>query len=260
MTTYRAEPTGSSPRLATFVGPEVVAAIIVVLVAIIGLVVVNAPAGTPAATPTPTAAAVGDGSPSPSASPSPTPAATPTPTPTPTPEPATPAPSPSPSGSVGGVVATPKPSPTPSPLPTLAPWAGPASALIAADAQVIEWRDVLRAAVDADAGRSDEMARGLRSLNPTLTVALGTIRTLERAGAPTDLLARLRFVHEDALATSIATLRNAIGDVAAYRAGTLAVLDALAPLESMLQELAMVGGLPDPYPGLPTPSDASGTP
>jgi hypothetical protein len=236
-----------------------VAAILVLIVAVIGLVVVNVPGpGGAAATPTP---AAGAAAPSPTAtpSPSPTPTATPTPSPSPTPsptpdattvDPATfpPSPSPTPSGGVGGIVATPPPSPTPTPVPTLAPWADRARPVIAAGGRVVAERDQLDTLLAAPAVTADDIAKALREVNTSIGASLVALRNLERAGAPAAQTAPLRTVLEDALAISIETLGTSVTDLASYRAGATSVVETLVPLETLLRRLAAEAGLPDPYP------------
>ncbi len=175
---------------------------------------------------------------------------TPTPTPTPTPEP-TPTPSPTPTAAP-----TPTPTPTPTAVPTPVAWQATARTVLAADERLILAREELRAVLRTNPKRADDLIRLLRSTNQTLSATSDAIATLAREHAPSDLVSRLREVHQTALDASVATLANAFSDVAAYRAGSAKVADILGGLEPLMVDLATAAGLPDPFPG-GTPASAS---
>ncbi len=236
MTAQRTSPSGSTSRLRSLVGPEVVAAILVMIVAAIGLVAVNTPPGFASLPSTPAPSAIGA-----VASPS-------------SPPPTT-APTPAASAGVGGIVATPRPSPTPLPTPTPIAWQSQARSLLIAGDRVIEARESLREALDATPVSADVLSRGLRTLNTNLAIATTAARTLERAGGPFTISSAIRGVMEVASATSLETLKAPLADAPAYAAGSRTVVTSLEALEGRLRDLADAAGIADPYP-LASPSPA----
>lgn len=246
MTTQRVSRGAGTSRVRSVIGPEVIAAILVVIVALIGLVAVNASPGFASLAPTPVPSVVGAvTSPSPSsASSSPT------------------TPGSSPSAGVGGIVATPRPNPTPTPTPTPLPtptpvaWKNQAGTLLIAGARVIEARESLRGALEGNPVSADELSRRLRTVNSNLAIASTAARTLERAGGPFTLSSAIRGVMDAASVTSLDTLKSPLADGPAYAEGSRSVVATLGALESRLHDLAAAAGLPDPFPTA-SPSPAS---
>lgn len=238
MTAGRIGPGGTTSRLRSLVGPEVVAAILVMVVVAVGLVAVNTPPGFASLPSTPAPSVIG-------AVASPT-----SPSPSPTASPAASA-----SGGVGGIVATPRPSPTPEPTPTPIAWSNQAGSLLIAGGRVIEARNSLRSALEATPVSADDLSRRLRALNSNLAIASTAARTLERAGGPFTISSAIRGVMDVASTTSLDTLKSPLADTSAYATGSRAVIETLGALESRLHDLALAAGLPDPYP-LASPSPA----
>ncbi len=237
MTAQRVSPGGGTSRLRSVVGPEMVAAILVAIVALIGLVAVNAPPGLASLAPSPAPsviAAVASPSPAPSSS-------------TPTAPPSSSA-----TAGVGGIVATPRPdpttTPTPAPTPTPIPWASQAGSVLIAGARVIDARESLRTAVEAVPTSADELSRRLRTVNSSLAIAATAARTLDRAGGPFAATSAIRGILDVATTASLQTLKSPLADTPAYVAGGRAVVDTLGALELRLHDLAIAAGLSDPYP------------
>lgn len=241
MTAQRVSPGGGTSRLRSVVGPEMVAAILVAILALIGLVAVNAPPGLASLAPSPAPSVIGA-----VASPSPLPSSS---------IPTAP-PSPSATAGVGGIVATPRPDPTttPTPAPTPAPtptpisWARQAGSVLIAGARVIDARESLRTAVDAVPTSADELSRRLRTVNSSLAIAETAARTLDRAGGPFTVTSAIRGILDVATTASLQTLKSPLADTPAYVAGGRTVVDTLSALELRLHDLAIAAGLSDPYP------------
>ena len=226
--TFRPRQPATSDRLAETIGPEVLAAGLsaVILVVLVGFTLFgrvspqaaveptsNPSASAPAAASPPASAAVIT-SPSPVTDPSPTPAASPTVTLPPT------------QGALG-------------------PDAG---ILIQTERRLIEIRDRLVAATGADPRPTREIADELRGLNTTLTFALTAITNLEREGAPADLTADLRDVHQAAFDASLETLGASNQNAQAYRQGGREVAGILAGLEVLITRIETAAGLPSADP------------
>lgn len=211
----RTELTGRTrrARLARTVGPEVVAAVISVLViAVFGLVLSSRGPG---------------GSPSPT-DPTPTPLSTSTPSQTPS-----------------AALST---SPVPSPGPSSAAWAAQATAVLEAAERLDAVRDRLTTALAATPVSANAIARELRAMNTTLTGALDAIGAMAANGAPGALVDDLRTAHEATLAVSLETLQASVQNVPAYQAGgteSVALLDTISALAERVRTQA---GLPSAAP------------
>lgn len=146
-----------------------------------------------------------------------------------------------------------EPSPDPGasarPSPSPPPWASAARVLLEVGDRLMDERDRLAEALDTAGTTPGEIARDLRALNTTLTAALRQVDGLEAEGAPGDLVADLRSMHEDAMATSLETLGASLQNADAYRTGASKVVAILAELESLMARTATDAGLPSPTPG-----------
>ena len=94
----------------------------------------------------------------------------------------------------------------------------------------------------------------MRATSAELQVAIGSIRALDAAGAPGDLVDRLMTPHQAAADAALEALSHPIDDVAGYRTRSKAVVTSLESLEVLMRELAAAAGLPDRFPGLVIPS------
>lgn len=256
MTTHSNE-TPARVRVAATLGPEVLAVLLIGLLAVGGIVVWlgSATAGSPR--PSSSAAAVVPTLPI--ATPSPTPLTTVVPTSSPTRAP-TAAPTAAPSAApTASLTATPIPTPTPTPRPTPSPprsptaWAAAAQTLFDADQRVLEWREALRAEVDRNPKRADDFARLIRSTNSAIQISLGALDALDATPASPAIITGLRAAHTAALDVGVQTLAIRLTDTKAYRAGAKEIVGHLDELDPLLRDLAADAGLADPVPP-PSPS------
>ena len=242
-------------RVAATLGPEVIAAVLIGLLAVGGLVVYLGSGTGGSAGPSSSAAAV-IATP-PVATPSPMPPATDSPTQQPTAAPSGSKTTTSPTRAAATTNPTPTPSPTPRPTPSPlrapAAWAAAAQTLILADERVLEWREALRAEVDRNPKRADDFARLIRSTNSAIQISLGALDALDATPASPAIITGLRAAHTAALDVGVQTLAIRLTDTKAYRAGAKEMVGHLDELDPLLRDLAADAGLADPVPP-PSPS------
>ena len=217
--------------------PEIIALVLVVLVAVGGLLAVASGSPGPAAPTSPAASASANAG-----------AVTPTATAMATSTLAIP---------TLPITTTPPP-PTTAPSASAPTWTPATLALLAADERVIQWREALRTELAKRPKTSDGLAHLLRSINPAIQVASSSLDALDAAGAPPAIVGTLETAHRSALEAAVRTLQITLRDVTAYGRGATDVVAALEPLEAALEELAASAGIPPDKvparPDLPIPS------
>ncbi len=152
--------------------------------------------------------------------------------------------SPSAVGTIRPTTTPPAATSSSSATPSSPAWASIARSLVDADVRLIVARDRLADLVGSQTVQTSDIARELRSINPTLSLTVDLVAGLDDAGAPPLLVADLRTAHGDALDASLATLQASLSNPAAYEAGARKVVAALADLEALgasLSDAALPG-------------------
>lgn len=138
-------------------------------------------------------------------------------------------------------------------------WSSDAQALLEVDEQLLEIREDIRSVLGDDAARTTALVQLMRNANQLLQTAVTQADALQEAGLEPALADAVGDVHDDALAIAADTLRASIQNAAAYREGAARLEEALAPLETIMAQLADASTLPMPSlpaaPGMsPAPS------
>jgi hypothetical protein len=220
-----------SVRLGARFGPEVVASIlVVVLLVVVASIAVSGRRGTIVVEP----------SPAPSVGVVPSVAAVPSATALPT-----------------GTAVPPSPSPSQSPSPAL-PRSQARGLLVAVDRLLRQRADLvteLAKAGDDTAAIVDLIEK----INTSLLIQDGALTQLQAIPVSADLATRIRAVNEAALDAVRRTQQASIRNAKAYRTGAAEVVDDLAPLLPLRDELAALAGEPaSPTPTV-APTQATGT-
>ena len=122
-------------------------------------------------------------------------------------------------------------------------WASEARVLVQAGAGLVVLRDDLARIVDERPSRAADIARRLRTMNPSLSATLEHVEGMEANGAPSDLVEDVRKPLSRALAASQEALRASLPNREAYRRGAAAVIKALENLEALMARVDKEAGL-----------------